>query len=144
VVQAELRGRLDAIRDRVRAQGRRWTVAKGAIIETLLVHQGHLSAQQIHEAVAARFPQIDRSTVHRVLLALAAEHLVHVLGQHGTARYGLADRPHHHAVCAGCGDVAEIQADLVYRLVDEAGAAVGYRFDHDSLTLTGHCARCRP
>ncbi|WP_432838149.1 Fur family transcriptional regulator [Dactylosporangium sp. CA-092794] len=141
-VRPDDRQRVDRIRDQVRAGGRRWTVAKGAIVDVLLDRDGHLSTQEIHEAVAARYPQVDRSTIHRVLLALADEGLVHVLGQHGEARYGLADRPHHHAVCAGCGRVAEIPAEVMRRLIDTAGDAVGYRFDAGSLTLTGRCGRC--
>ena len=140
--RAEDRGRLDAIRDRLRSGGRRWTVAKGAVIEALLAEGGHLSAQQIHQSVAARYPQIDRSTVHRVVLVLADEHVVHALGQHGEARYGLADRPHHHVLCAGCGDVAEVPGDVVEPLLAAANAATGYRFDGHGLTLTGRCTRC--
>jgi Fe2+ or Zn2+ uptake regulation protein len=54
-----------------------------------------------------------------------------VLGRHGDARYGPADRPHHHAVRVVCGRVAEIPEDVMCRLVDAAG-----------LTLTGRCQDC--
>jgi Fe2+ or Zn2+ uptake regulation protein len=140
VTKVDDRGRLDTIRDRVRARGRRWTVAKGAVLETLLDQPGHLSALQIHEVIAARLPQIDRSTVHRVLLALADEGVVHMLGHHGQTRYGMADQPHHHAVCAACGQVAEIPAHLVDLLVTQIALAVGY--DLDRVTLTGRCGQC--
>jgi Fur family transcriptional regulator, ferric uptake regulator len=142
VPRVEDRARVDAIRDRIRASGLRWTVAKGAVVETLVGQPDHLSAAEIHEAVAARFPQIDRSTVHRVLLALADEHVVHVLGRSGDTRYGLADRPHNHAVCVGCGHVAEIPAEVTRRLIDRAGQSTGYRFADDCLTLAGRCGDC--
>jgi Fur family transcriptional regulator, ferric uptake regulator len=135
--------RVEAIRQRLRSRGMRWTVAKGAVIEALIDQHDHLSAVQIHAAVAERFPQVDRSTVHRVLIALADEGVVHVLGQSGDARYGLADRAHHHAVCVGCGAVAEIPSDAVGQLLDKATGATGYRFDEESLTLNGRCPRCR-
>ena len=136
------RGRLEAIRDRLRAGGKRWTIAKGAVVESLLSHGGHMPALQVHDAVAARFPQVDRSTVQRVLLALEAERVVHVLGKHGEPRYGLADRPHHHAVCAVCGKVTELPTDLIQRFINEISVEVGFRFDRDSITLTGRCRRC--
>jgi Fe2+ or Zn2+ uptake regulation protein len=100
--------------------------------------------QQIHDEVARRFPQIDRSTVHRVLLTLTDERVIHALEQRGGARYGLSDQPHHHAVCTGCGREEQIPAAVVDRLLAKAGAEVGFRFDHDSITLTGTCATCSP
>jgi Fur family transcriptional regulator, ferric uptake regulator len=142
VPKVDDRERVDAIRDRVRASGMRWTVAKGAVVDALVGRHDHLSTQEIHAAVAERFPQVDRSTVHRVLLALAEEHVVHVLGQSGETRYGLADQPHHHAVCAGCGRVAEIPGDLPRRLIEQASKTTGFQFTHDSVTLTGRCGDC--
>ena len=142
MLQTDDRVRMDAIRDQIRAGGRRWTIAKGAIVEALLAGEGHLSAQQIHEDMSKRYPQIDPSTVYRALLTLADEGVVHTLDQPGEARYGLADEPHHHAICGGCGLEAEIPAASVARLLTAAGASTGFRFDRDSITLTGRCPSC--
>ncbi|MGX6607482.1 Fur family transcriptional regulator [Micromonosporaceae bacterium Da 78-11] len=139
---AERDRRLDEIRDRLRASGRRWTVAKGAVVETMLAGEGHLSVLQIHDEVSRRYPQIDRSTVHRVLLVLTDERVIHALDQRGGARYGLSDHPHHHAVCTACGREEQIPAAVVDRLLVKAGAEVGFRFDRDSITLTGTCSTC--
>ena len=136
------RVRMDAIRDQIRAGGRRWTIAKGAIVEALLAGAGHLSAQQIHEDMGKRYPNIDPSTVYRALLTLADEGVVHTLDQPGEARYGLADEPHHHAICGRCGLEAEIPAAAVSRLLTAAGAATGFQFGRESVTLTGRCASC--
>ncbi|MEU4160478.1 transcriptional repressor [Actinoplanes sp. NPDC026670] len=135
--------RLAAVRERVRAGGRRWTIAKGAIVEALIGHGGHLSVQEVHDEITTRFPQIDRSTVHRVLLTLADEHVVHVLGRQGEARYGMADQPHHHAVCARCGHEAEIPASAVAPALAAAAEATGFAFDSVGITLTGICGDCR-
>ncbi|MBU2667114.1 transcriptional repressor [Actinoplanes bogorensis] len=134
--------RVDAVRDLVRANGKRWTIAKGAVVEALVGADEHLSVQQVHETIAARFPQIDRSTVHRILLALAEEHVVHVLGRQGEARYGMADEPHHHAVCARCGRETEIPAKVIAPALSKATAATGFTFATTSITLTGLCETC--
>lgn len=134
--------RLTAIRDHVRARGRRWTIAKDVVVETLLADGRHLSVQQIHDEVGRKFPQIDRSTVHRVLLTLAEDRVVHTLDQRGESRYGLSDRPHHHAVCTQCGREAQIPAAVVDRLLATAGTEIGFRFGHESITLMGKCVRC--
>ncbi|XVV13975.1 Fur family transcriptional regulator [Actinoplanes sp. CA-131856] len=134
--------RLDAVREHVRAQGQRWTVAKAAVVEVLLGTDGHLSALQVHERIVERLPQIDRSTVHRILLGLADEHVVHVLGRQGEARYGMADHPHHHVVCADCGREAEIPSAAITPALAAASEATGFSFDASSITLTGRCANC--
>ncbi|MFC7535120.1 Fur family transcriptional regulator [Actinoplanes sp. GCM10030250] len=143
MTRTQQRSRLDAVREHVRSHGRRWTVAKGAIVEALISTDCHLSVQQVHDRVTTRFPQIDRSTVHRVLLTLAEEHVVHVLGKQGEARYGMADQPHHHAVCARCGQEAEIPSTAVAPALTAAAAATGFSFDTGSITLTGLCETCR-
>ncbi|GAA0546179.1 transcriptional repressor [Paractinoplanes ferrugineus] len=142
MVGARQLDRLSAVRDQVRAAGRRWTVAKGAVVEALLATDEHLSVQQAHDQVSARFPQIDRSTVHRILLALADEHVVHILGRQGEARYGMADLPHHHAICSHCGNEAEIPAAAIAPALASATAATGFTFDSSSVTLTGLCEKC--
>lgn len=134
--------RLAAIRARVRADGRRWTVAKSAIVEALLIGPGHLSAREIHCAVLARCPQIDQSTIYRALQTLASSQVVHALDRRGEARYGLTDRPHHHAVCSGCGRDAEIPAATAHELLTRAESTTGFRFGADSLTLLGYCTAC--
>ncbi|MEU4421040.1 transcriptional repressor [Actinoplanes sp. NPDC024001] len=142
MTRTQQRTRLEAVRDQVRAGGRRWTIAKGAVVEALIGTEGHLSAQQVHDRVIERFPQIDRSTVHRVLLTLADEHVVHVLGRQGEARYGMADRPHHHAVCARCGQEAEIPASVISPALAAAATATGFSFEDGGITLTGLCGGC--
>ncbi len=138
----ERHGRLDAIRDQLRAGGRRWTLAKSAVVETLLAADSHLSALEVHDEVGRRFPQVDRSTVHRVLLTLADERVVHALDQRGESRYGLSDLPHHHAVCTRCGSEAQLPGAAVDPLLAAAGAEIGFRFNRDSITLAGRCGAC--
>jgi Fur family transcriptional regulator, ferric uptake regulator len=139
---ADSEDRLEAIRCQVRARGRRWTIAKSVIVEVLLDAPGHLSARHLHAAVPERFPQIEQSTIYRALRTLAEEDVVHAFDRRGEARYGLSDRPHHHAVCGGCGQDAEIPAAAISGLLDAAAERTGFRFDGESLTVVGRCPSC--
>ncbi|MBU2667124.1 transcriptional repressor [Actinoplanes bogorensis] len=134
--------RVAAIRERLRSDGRRWTVVKCALVEALIDSCGHLSARELHERLAGRYPQTDHSTVYRTLHALADAGVVHTLGRPGRVRYGLADRPHHHAICAQCDAVAEIPAGEVHGLLDATETRTGFCFSGQSLTLAGRCANC--
>lgn len=134
--------RLDAIRDQVRAGGRRWTVAKSAIVTALLDADRHLSVRRIHQAVLPRYPEIDQSTIYRVVQTLAEEHVIHAVEHGGKVRYGLSDRPHHHAVCARCGQDADLPAQTMRGLLTEAETETGFRFDGQPQSLLGLCPRC--
>ncbi|WP_161952721.1 Fur family transcriptional regulator [Actinoplanes sp. TFC3] len=135
--------RLDAIRDQLRCDGRRWTVAKSELVQAMLAAEAHLSARGLHEQLVSRYPQMDLSTVYRTLRALAESGVVHSLNDGSQTRYGLADRAHHHVLCADCGSLAEIPAAALDRLLATAESQTGYRFAGQSMTLAGCCGACR-
>jgi Fe2+ or Zn2+ uptake regulation protein len=135
--------RLDAIRDQLRCDGRRWTVAKSEIVQALLIAQAHLSARRLHEQLVSRYPQMDLSTVYRTLRALVQSGVVHSLNDGSETRYGLADRAHHHVICADCGSLAEIPAAALDGVLATAESQTGYRLAGQSMTLAGCCGACR-
>jgi hypothetical protein len=53
----------------------------------------------------------DYSTVLHALQTLTEQGLAHILTTGGVAAYGIADRPHHHAICISCAQVTELDAD---------------------------------
>lgn len=63
--------------------------------------------------------------------------------RHGEARFGSAEHAHHHAVCTRCGQILELDAALVSRLLSGLEAATAFRPDSLSgLTLRGVCETC--
>lgn len=126
--------------ERLHATGRRRTTARRLVLQALAEADGHLSAADVHIRLADSSP-LSLSTVHRTLATLADHGLVHALGQPGEARYGLADRPHHHGVCDGCGRTVEIPATALADLLPRLEEATGFVLT-PGLTLTGHCPDC--
>lgn len=135
--EARVRGAID----RLRATGHRRTIGRRLVLQTLAEADGHLAAADVHARLVDAHPTLNLSTVHRTLVTLADSGLIHVLAQPGQARYGLADQPHHHAVCAGCGRTSEVPAadlaDLLPRLEEATGLVLA-----PGLTLTGYCPDC--
>ena len=123
--------------------GSRRTVARALVIDTLAAIDGHLSVTSIHERISADHPEINISTVHRTVAFLVEHYVAHVLPWPGEALYGLNDQPHHHAVCAECGTIAEIPAPDLATAVAAAEKSSAFQIDDAGLTLSGRCAACR-
>lgn len=135
--------RLSRILSEVRAAGGRMTTARRALVSALLAAPGHVTADDLAEAVQRDHPDVHRSTIYRTLDALEQMGIVdHVHLGHGRAVYHLADDPHQHLVCEVCGAVTEapdeLFASLATRLRDEYGFAI--RPNH--FAVLGRCRGC--
>jgi Fe2+ or Zn2+ uptake regulation protein len=136
---------LDALLDQVRAGGGRVTTARRAVLAVFLDPEAeHLTAEEVAARVQADHPDIHLSTVYRTLEALEEMGLVsHVHLGHGPSTYHLAGRPHHHAVCQGCGQVVELPADTLKALDRRLRQDHDFALDVQHFALVGRCAACR-
>jgi Fe2+ or Zn2+ uptake regulation protein len=133
--------RIELVWQGLQALGARRTVARDAILDVLVGANGHLSILEIHEQVIVGLPSIELSTIYRAVLFLAEHDVVHLLAVAGQPRYGLADRPHHHAVCVHCGHVTELPPHDLPAL---SIAPDRFRPAQQGQTVLGVCAACAP
>jgi Fe2+ or Zn2+ uptake regulation protein len=131
--------RVETLWSALKAAGARRTPPRDIVLATMAATGEHLTVGDIHGRAAGRFPGIDASTVYRTVLFLAEHQVVHVLAYAGPPRYGLADHPHHHAVCTGCGSVTEMPAGSLLPGVPDAFQPI-----QQGQTVLGTCADCRP
>lgn len=128
----------------LRRHGVRITTARRAVLAALLHDPAHVSADELADAVQAEHPEVHLSTVYRTLDAFERQGIVtHVHLGHGRAIYHLADEIHHHAVCEGCGAVAELPLSLFEDLNGQLEERFGFAIDAHHFALVGHCRRCR-
>lgn len=119
---------------------------------TLLVllenEKDHMSAEEIYFLVKQKNSEIGLATVYRTLEILTDLKIVDKVSfNDGLARYDLrkegAQHFHHHLLCLECGDIEEVEEDLllgVEQIVEER-----YQFlvkDH-RLTFHGVCKACQ-
>jgi Fur family ferric uptake transcriptional regulator len=106
---------------------------------------GHLTAQQIIDRLDDGGGVVDLTTVYRTLTTLVDVGVLHALtAGEPAATYGLADQPHHHAVCQRCGGVRAIPADQLSAAL--ALASEGSQFallPAGGMTLHGLCPDCQ-
>jgi Fur family ferric uptake transcriptional regulator len=130
-----------------RSQGRRLTSQRTAVLAALRHAQGHRTAEELFEAVAARDTRaagISLSTVYRTLDALEDMHLVSKLAAGASATYEwVGDEPaHHHLVCDACGRVTALELESVSLLTNEIRERSGFEPVIHHLGIGGLCADC--
>lgn len=127
----------------LRARGGRVTTARRALVTALLAADDHVTADDLAERVQQSHPDVHRSTIYRALADLEALGVIdHAHLGHGRAVYHVADDPHQHLVCEGCGDVVEVPASLFAPLARRLREAYGFRLEPGHFAVTGTCAAC--
>lgn len=123
------------------------TDQRRAILEIMFENRGeHLSAEEVFYMAKEKLPNIGIATVYRTLERLAK---MHILDKNMFAgdryQYELIDdsgQKHHHLICLECGEITEVEKDLLNNL-EQLLNDKGYKIvDHD-LKLYVYCPKCR-
>ena len=136
---------LDVVAARLRARGERMTRPRRAVVAALAAQTGHLTAEEVVDAVAAVDPRVHRASVYRSLEALRTLGLVqHIHVGHGPTVYHLvgAVGAHPHAQCSSCGALVDLPAGLLDDVARHMLAEAGFVLDGAHVALSGQCSRC--
>lgn len=137
---------VDQVLAQLRERGLRITPQRRSIVELLLEHEGHLTAQEVHDHLLPRFPDVSLDTVYRNLRLLSMLGLVcqsHL--QTGQAsRFALASGRdhHHHLICIDCGATEEFADCPMDSLVKAVTARHNFTPAGHALEIYGYCAAC--
>src|SRR5580700_4189346 len=123
-------GSVDEVLALVRSRGGRATPSRRILLEVLFEADGHLSADELTEAVQRRAPDVHLSTIYRNLEDLESLGvLVHTHLGHGPATYTLASLAHAHFICEACGAMIEAPDELFRGLARTAKTKLGFSID---------------
>jgi Fur family ferric uptake transcriptional regulator len=120
------------------------TPQRRAIIETTTGSLSHLSAEEIHQIVSKRMPDISLATVYNTLRELVAIGAAREMNLSNDARrYEFSREMHSHFVCLTCGKIQDVQTDhnklaSLFKL-NNGNYAIRYE-----ATVYGYCANCAP
>lgn len=132
--------------DLVRARGLRLTPVRRRTLEILLERHGAMGAYEVLDRLAEDGFGHQPPVAYRALDFLVEHGLAHRIRRiNAFAACAHPGEAHHAAflICEGCQSVAEIPAEALRRLLDEAAASLGFAIDRASLEASGHCPACR-
>jgi len=132
--------RLKKLVQKFKQHGYKMTPQRRAILEALTEGTSHPTAEQIHETVRERMPDISLSTVYNTLRELAEMQELHELDLgHGVRRYEISQVDHAHRVCLMCGRIEDIPGDFE-ELKPLFQCGEGFHPVRYVVTIYGYCA----
>jgi Fur family peroxide stress response transcriptional regulator len=125
----------------LREAGLRCTPQRIAVLDYLVRHPDHATAEELWPALNKRHAQASRATVYNTLHSLVQAGLVREFKlDANAARYDACLHPHHHFVCDGCGAVEDIEWFAVPAVArTRAGAR---RIRSYEVIVRGVCSKC--
>ncbi len=130
--------------DKLREMGYRLTPQRQMVIKTIGDSDAHISADEIYEQVAAKYPRVNISTVYRTLELLKKLGLVYEidLGE-GRVGYHPAEKGHHHhLICRDCGSVIDVGESVLFTVQATLLQAFNFQADLRHLAIFGICEKC--
>jgi Fur family ferric uptake transcriptional regulator len=130
--------------DKLAEQGYRLTPQRLMILSAIEESDSHISAEEIHARIVARYPNVNISTVYRTLELLKRLGLVTEtdLGE-GRVRYHPAEKGHHHhLVCQQCGAIIDLDESLLAPLKSALLREYKFSADLTHLAILGRCVNC--
>lgn len=139
--QARLTGLIGKLRDR----NCRITPQRMAVLETLVQGEEHPSVRQVYEQVKADLPTTSLATIYKTLSLLKEMGEVLELSfSDGSSRYDCKrPYPHPHLICVRCGQIADLEVDVVSKLSSEATRTASFQVLSHRLDLIGVCLQCQ-
>ncbi len=140
---------METLKVRLKESGLKITPQRRAIINILLDNGNrHLSSEEIYDLVRENCPEIGLATVYRTMQLLDDIGVISKLNlDDGCIRYELDlnksdSHNHHHLICKKCGDIIEVEDDLMDNVEKEIQTTYKFKIlDHD-IKFYGLCENC--
>ncbi|GAB7041923.1 MULTISPECIES: Fur family transcriptional regulator [Catenuloplanes] len=130
--------------EQLRTHGLRVTRPRLAVLDVLATG-GHLEVEEIARQVRLRLDSVSTQAIYDVLGALSRAGLARRLEPAGSpARYeARTGDNHHHVVCRGCGQVADVDCVVGEAPCLDPHNTSGFEVDEAEVTFWGLCPTCQ-
>jgi Fe2+ or Zn2+ uptake regulation protein len=121
--------------------GARKTKQKQAIFEFLILIGKPV---YIHD-IARALPEINRSTIYRVLDGFIKISIVKQVPRGFINQYEIGERfyqHHHHVICEKCGKTVAVNDEMIEKLIRKITFTAGMKPTRHHIELYGICKRC--
>ena len=128
--------------------GYKLTAQRQAILEIIQDEKDkHLCTEEIYDEVKKAYPRIGLATVYRNLQLFEKLGLVHhIMLDDGCMRFQILDsqekHQHHHLVCEVCGDVIDVEEDMLELFEKKLLSEMGFTVKDHRVQFFGICKKC--
>jgi Fur family transcriptional regulator, stress-responsive regulator len=128
----------------LRSHGLRVTRPRLAVLD-VLTEGGHLEVEEIARRARVKLDSVSTQAVYDVLGALSRAGLARRLEPAGSpARFeARVGDNHHHIVCRGCGEIADVDCVVGERPCLTPSTGHGFELDEAEITFWGLCPSCQ-
>ena len=129
----------------LKERGYRITPQRVELIRLIAASEGHPSASQLYEQIAAQFPTMSLATVYKTLDLLKELDEVLEIGLRDDSHYdGNKPYPHPHLICTKCQKITDGELDTaVTSMVHEVEKNFGFHVAKHQLDFYGLCLDCQ-
>lgn len=137
------------LKEDLKKKGYKLTPQRRAIVDVMIESEGkHLTVEEIYDLVKLQCPEIGLATVYRTILLLEEMEIVSKIDfGDNCSRYELIHEEeshhHHHLICTDCGDIIEVEGDLLDVLEDNIEMKYKFQIKNHSLKFYGLCSKCQ-
>ena len=122
---------------------RRNTIQKELVYNAVKSLKKHVSADDVYEYLINEHPNISRGTVYRNLNLLSEEgKLKKVTTSEGADIFDFSLHDHYHVRCVSCGDVSDVDMDVLSDLIADIKDKHGFEFYGYDIFFKGICPNC--
>lgn len=134
--------KVDLAYDCLAKQGIKPSLQRLAVMDYLLQHPTHPTADEIHAALVRKMPTLSKTTVYNTLRLLVEQGAAAVLTIDGrNANFDAETRPHAHFLCRRCNRIYDLPAAPA-GLLACTEVPEGFGVDETALYLKGTCKAC--
>jgi len=140
----------EEFRQLLKEKGLKLTTQRRMVLDVLQENEGrHLTAEEIHEIVRVRCPEIGLATVYRTIQLLHDLKLIDKLNlDDGYIRYEIGKfnddhHHHHHLICEICGKVIEVEDDLMESIEERFLSKYNFAVTDHKVKFYGICKDCK-
>ncbi len=120
------------------------TKQREAILDVFLTAAGHVTSEDIYNAVRDEHPNVGYTTVYRTMKLLCEAGLASERHfEDGPTRYEIEHEHHDHLVCVKCGRIIEFECAMIEATQEEIAERYHFRVLRHRHELYGHCEDCR-
>ena len=116
------------------------------IYQELSNAEAPLGPQELYQCLLKKRRRIGLTSIYRSLDLFESLGIVFKITSGSTMKYMLCELKdhHHHVICKGCGNVAEMSFCDISKWSKKVMESTGYQVTDHQLNFYGFCKTCRP